>query len=286
MTPSSFDRAPESVGNIVLLEHVNVTQTDQRVTAVFWLQGLGFTRDPYMHVSDGNMWVNIGRQQIHSPTRPPQVLRGTIGVLMPDLAVARAGLAAIGSKLAGTRFAWHDQGNVIDATCPWGNHVRCHAPQPRFGPMRLGIPYVQVPVARGSAAGIARFYEQIMRAPVRLETAAGLASAHVCAGAHQEIIYRETDAEIAAYDGHHIALYVADFAGPHAELKRRGLISEESDQWQYRFEKIVDPDSGAHLFTLEHEVRSLTHPMFARPLVNRNPLQQQGAYTPGQDAFF
>lgn len=285
-TTPQFDRARESVGNIVLLEHVNVTQNDQRPTTVFWLEGLGFTRDPYMHVSDGNMWVNIGRQQIHSPTRPPQVLRGIVGVVMPDLAVARAGLARIGGKLEGTRFAWQDRGEVIDATCPWGNQIRCHAPQQRFGPMRLGIPYVELPVPRGSAAGIARFYEQIMQAPARLQHADGLATVHVNVGAHQEIIYRETDEPIAPYDGHHIALYVADFGRPQAELRRRGLISEESDQWQYRFEKIVDPESGEHLFTLEHEVRSLTHPLFARPLVNRNPLQQQGAYTPGQDAFF
>ena len=290
-----FDRTHESVGNIVLLEHVNVTQNDQRPTSIFWLQGLGCTRDPYMHVSDGNMWINIGRQQIHSPTNRPQVLRGQVGVVMPDFEIARAGLASIGQKLDGTRFAWDDQGDVIDATCPWGNRIRCHAPQARFGPMRLGIPYVELPVARGAAAGIARFYQQILQAPARLEAVAGVASdaaagglqaAHVCAGAHQEIIYRETDAPIAPYDGHHIALYVADFARTHAELQRHGLISEESDQWQYRFEKIVDPDSGAHLFTLEHEVRSLTHPMFGRPLVNRNALQRQRPYLPGQDAFF
>ena len=285
-TTPQFDRAHESTGNIVLLEHVNVTQNDQRLASIFWLQGLGFTRDPYMHVTDVNMWINIGRQQVHSPTRAPQVLRGVVGVVMPDLEIARTGLAGIGKKLDGTRFAWTDHGDAIDATCPWGNQVRIHAPQARFGPMRLGMPYVELPVPRGAAAGIAKFYEQIIDAPARLETTDGSAAAHINAGAQQQIIYRETDAEIAPYDGHHIALYVADFDGPHAELKKRGLISEESDQWQYRFEKIIDPDSGAHLFTLEHEVRSLTHPMFGRPLVNRNPLQGQRSYQTGQDAFF
>ena len=286
MTTNQFDRARESIGNIVLLEHVNVTQTDQRVTTVFWLEGFGLTRDPYMHVSDGNMWVNIGRQQIHSPTRAPQVLRGTIGVVVPDLALVRAGLAGIGKKLEGTRFAWRDLGDALEATCPWGNRIACHAPQPRFGPMRLGIPYVELPVPRGVAEGIARFYEQVMFAPARLERTGDSSAAHINFGAHQEVIYRETDAAIAAYDGHHIAVYVADFARPHAELGRRNLITEESDPWQYRFQDIVDPETGKQLFTLEHEVRSLTHPLFGRPLVNRNPLQQQRAYTPGQDAFF
>ena len=286
--PSQLDRAAESVGNIALLEHVNVTQNDQRLAMVFWLQGLGFTRDPYMHVSDTNMWINIGRQQVHTPRGTPQVLRGVVGVVMPDLAIARTGLTGIGKKLEGTRFAWEDRGDVIDVTCPWGNQIRCHAAQERFGPMRLGLPYVELPVPRGAADGIARFYRRIMGAPARLDMADGFAAAHVRAGAQQQIIYRETDADLAAYDGHHIAIYVADFEGPHARLLEHKLVSEESDAWQYRFEQIVDPDTGAHLFSLEHEVRSLTHPMFARPLVNRNPLQGLAAsrYHPGRDAFF
>ena len=56
-----------------------------------------------------------------------------------------------------------------------------------------------------------------------------------------------------------------------ARLMERGLVTEESNQYQYRFRDIVDLDSGKHLFTIEHEVRSITHPMYPRPLVNRNP---------------
>jgi hypothetical protein len=37
------------------------------------------------------------------------------------------------------------------------------------------------------------------------------------------------------------------------------------------FTDLVDLDCGKILFTVEHEVRSATHPMFMRPLVNRNP---------------
>jgi hypothetical protein len=36
---------------------------------------------------------------------------------------------------------------------------------------------------------------------------------------------------------------------------------------------------------LEHEVRSLTHPLYARPLVNRNPAQSNREYGRGHDAF-
>jgi hypothetical protein len=36
---------------------------------------------------------------------------------------------------------------------------------------------------------------------------------------------------------------------------------------------------------LEHEVRSVTNPLFARPLVNRNPDQTNTSYVPGYDAM-
>ena len=88
-----------------------------------------------------------------------------------------------------------------------------------------------------------------------------------------------------AYDGHHIQIYVADFAGPHRRLGERGLVTEESDQHQYRFADIVDLASGKALFTIEHEVRSMRHPLYARPLVNRNPEQTNRAYMPGRDAY-
>jgi hypothetical protein len=88
------------------------------------------------------------------------------------------------------------------------------------------------------------------------------------------------------YDGHHIAVYVADFAGPHRFLRMRGLVTEESDQHQYRFKDLVDPESGARLFEIEHEIRSLTHPMWGRPFVNRNPAQTQRNYRRGRDAFY
>jgi hypothetical protein len=32
---------------------------------------------------------------------------------------------------------------------------------------------------------------------------------------------------------------------------------------------IVDPKTNKKLFSIEHEVRSLKHPMYRRPLVNR-----------------
>ncbi len=279
---AKFDRAGESVGNIVLLEHVNLRQDDQRIAGLFYVGGLGLTRDPYLHVIDVNMWFNCGRNQFHMPTGNPHRLRGVIGVVVPDLDQLAARLESVKAKLAGTRFEFARPGDVVEATCPWGNRFRIHAPHPRFGDRRLAIPYVELTVPKGTAAGIVGFYEEIMAAPARLDGGA----AHACVGPHQELIYRETDGPIPDYDGHHVAIYVADFAGPHRKLVERGLVFEESDPWQYRFKELVDPDSGKPLFTLEHEVRSLTHPLFGRPLINRNPAQTQRSYTPGQDAFY
>ena len=85
------------------------------------------------------------------------------------------------------------------------------------------------------------------------------------------------------FRSHHIQIYIADFSGPHRWLNERGLVTEESDQYQYRFKDIVDPASSKLLFTIEHEVRSITHPLYARPLVNRNPVQTNRNYAPGYD---
>ena len=78
-------------------------------------------------------------------------------------------------------------------------------------------------------------------------------------------------------------IYVVNFSGPHKRLGERGLVNREDNQFQYRFRDITDLDSGKHLFTIEHEVRSLTHPMCLRPLVNRNPEQTARNYANGYD---
>jgi hypothetical protein len=58
----------------------------------------------------------------------------------------------------------------------------------------------------------------------------------------------------------------------------------ETDEHEYRFIRIVDARDGT-LCALEHEVRSMRHPLYGRPLVNRNPAQSNRAYVPGRDAF-
>ena len=95
----------------------------------------------------------------------------------------------------------------------------------------------------------------------------------------------ETDKKIPEFDGHHLQVYVDDFGAPHKKLQKLDLITEESDRCQYRFEDIVDLDTGKVLFQIEHEIRSMTHPLYARPLVNRNPAQTNRNYIMGGDAW-
>jgi hypothetical protein len=77
----------------------------------------------------------------------------------------------------------------------------------------------------------------------------------------------------------------ANFSRPYGVLKKHGRITEEVRSHQFRFQDIVDPDTGKVMFELEHEVRSLCHAMYHRVLVNRDPEQSQRRYTRGRDAL-
>jgi hypothetical protein len=280
-----YDRTAEDLGNVVHLEHVNLKIPDQRLATLFYITGLGLTRDPYMMTSVDNMWVNIGRSQFHLPTGAPMVLRGVTGIVAPERESLLNRLARVRKELAGTRFDFHEYDSYVEAVCPWGNRVRCHAPDARFGRIMLGMPYVEFETSPGSAEGIVRFYRQILDTPAVVAVEGNSRIARVSVGIGQDLLFRETDRPLAPYDGHHIQVYVADFSGPHRRLLERGLVTEESDQHQYRFKDIIDLDSGETLFTIEHEVRSMRHPLYARPLVNRNPVQSNIAYAPGHDAW-
>jgi len=286
-----YDRDAQAVGNIVHLEHFNVCIPDQRLATLFYVVGLGGTRDPYLFMGFENMWVNFGRTQCHLPSRavPPrtEVLRGTVGLVVPSLAELKKRLEHAGSEMkrvvpeANTKFSWQEKNGVVETTCPWGNRVRCHAPAPEFGNIELGIAYVDFDVPMGTAEGIARFYNEVMRAPARFEKN----RTSVSIGRHQRLYFTETAKPLPEYDNHHIQVYIADFATPYHWLKERDLITMETDPDEWRFQWIVDPKDGRKLFQIEHETRSMKHRLFNRPLVNRNHGITNMTYVHGQDAF-
>lgn len=281
--PPIFDRSTEDVGNIVEFGHVNLRVPDQQQALIFYVMGLGLTRDPYLVTGVDNAWINVGTCQFHLPVGPAQRLRGVVGLVMEDLEALQARLSAITRRLQGTQFAFERHGATeLRVRCPWGNRIHVHAPDAaRFGAMVLGMPAVQLDAPPGSADGIARFYAQVMGARVERPSAG---TVRVPIGLGESLVFTETDQPLPAYDGHHIQVAVADFSGVHRRLLQHGLITEESNQSQYRFVDIVDPDSGAVLLALEHEVRSMRHPMYARALVNRDPGITNSRYATGHEA--
>ncbi len=286
-----YDRAQEDVGNIVHLEHFNCVIDDQRFALLFYVVGLGGTRDPYIFPGLENIWLNFGRTQVHMPSRsvPPRSerLRGTAGFVVPSLEELGKRLDYAGKEMKRviperkTFFSWEKKDRCIEATDPWGTRVRCHAPSPEFGPTELGLVYVDFDVPPGTAEGIARFYREVMKAPARADAE----RATVPVGKNQKLFFTETAKPLPEYDGHHIQIYIADFSTPYAWLKARGLVSLETDAHEWRFQWIVDPKDGRRLFQVEHEVRSMKHPLFNRPLVNRNPAITNTRYVAGHDAF-
>ncbi|MEZ5261729.1 MAG: hypothetical protein R2755_08125 [Acidimicrobiales bacterium] len=173
-------------------------------------------------------------------------------------------------------------------TCPWGNRLRVHEADERLGgAFGAAAGHALRRARRGARCGDR--HRPLLRRAARRTRIAGRSGGARCAtvrvGTAQALHFTETDRPLPDYDGHHIAVYLANFSGPYAALRERGLISMETNESEYRFQDIVDPDGGAVLFRLEHEVRSMRHPMFGRELVNRNATQSLSRYRAGADAF-
>ena len=113
MPTQPYNRATGDVGNILSMEHVNVTVPDQSLATLFYVNGLGFTRDPYIDFGPYNVWVNVGRQQFHLPTATAQVLRGRTGIVMPEIEGLIERLSRIGKRLSNTAFSFAQRKNWV-----------------------------------------------------------------------------------------------------------------------------------------------------------------------------
>ncbi|HXW40294.1 MAG TPA: hypothetical protein VEK75_03775 [Xanthobacteraceae bacterium] len=281
-----FDRAAQDIGNIVNIGHVNVCITDQHLATHYYVTGLGLTRDPFLNTGATNMWINVGMSQFHLPMGKPDTVRGVVGLVIPDRAALLDRLTRMRNALKDTKFDFRESNDRVETVCPWGNRIDVHTPAvEEFGRVQLGMPYVRFDVRPGTADGIARFYREVLHAPADVtKNGAGL-EARVQVGEKQYFYFRETDAPEAPYDRAHVQIYITDFSGPHRRLLQLGLITTEDNDYQYRFKDIIDLDTRAVLFTIEHETRSQTNPMYGRPLVNRNPAQTNMDYKPGHDSM-
>ena len=154
MTKPVYDRTVEDLGNVVELGHVNVTVPDQRLATAFYVSGLGLTRDPYLMTSIDNMWINVGRAQFHLPLRPPQVVRGVTGLVLPDLESLMRRLHGAQKHLADTKFSFRETNDAVETTCPWGKPHPLPCPRCRtLQPDRAGHALCRVRRARRLVAG-------------------------------------------------------------------------------------------------------------------------------------
>ena len=236
-----WNRALESPGNSVELQHVNLRVPDQTKATAFYISALGLTRDPYLVVGVDNMWANAGVSQFHLPTGPAQVLRGTTGLVLPDRAQLLHRLQAAKRWLDGTQYGFAEHADHVAITCPGQPH-----PRPCAGcrPLRPHQPrHALCRVRRG--AGHRRRHRPVLPADRPGPGQPRGRRAKVLVAPGQYLTFRETDRSLPAYDGHHIQLAFVDFGGVHARLAERGLISQEDSQHQYRFIKLVDPDTAS-----------------------------------------
>lgn len=288
MTDTRYDRSTQDVGNLLGLEHVNLVMPDRDIADRFYVSALGFTRDPYADLGlFGTTWFNLGGQQLHIGLGgAPQVFRGVIGLVVPDPDLVAERLERLIGRfepVAASQAACVAEGDGYLVTGPWGNRFRIHGPD-HLAVTSQGLPYVEVTTGPGTAAGIAAFYDQVFGAATHVDDHNGMPRAVVDVGRSQHLYFVETEQPIADYDGHHIAVYLHNFSRPYDWLLERELITMEANDHEYRFVEIVDPESGQVCAELEHEVRSMYHPMFGRGLVNRHPEQGVGLrHQPGHD---
>jgi hypothetical protein len=262
--------APET-GALLHFEHVNLRVPDHRAATLFFVEGLGLTRDPYRMVGVRNMWVNVGTQQFHLPIGEPTPLPGVVGLVVPDVERVERQLDRVGRELKDTAFEVAREGAELLTTTPWGHRIRvaAAAAEARFP---LALAYVEFWAAPGTAEGIGGFYRECLQCPVESRPVDGDPAVWVTVGPRQTFRFRERPGGGPVASTNHVAVYLTRYRAIYAELERRGCVMEPDADEQFRFARITDPRTGGELFRFEHEMRSLHHPDFLRPLANRTPV--------------
>jgi len=291
-----YDFNSQDVSNIIYLEHINLAEPDQMTSMVFYVEGLGLTRDPYAPENSATMWINIGDSQIHVAKYDiPQVLAGHIGLVTPSISLIIQRLKNIENHklMKDTKFSWKIKdsfkkdlvpkeysGKVIHVTCPWGNKFRIYEHSIQFGAHQLAIYYVLHHCSLNTSHSIAQFYQKYFQAPVTLVPAQKMA--HVTVGPNQRLIFLEQDNfRNENYTNYHIAIYLSDYSQTYHRFSADKLLFiqhrfndkcdtlEDALKWkQFRTKEIINEHKEV-ILSFEHEVRSLHHHYFRRPLINR-----------------
>ena len=259
---------PGDLGNVISLDHVNFRVSDQRLATLFYLEGLGLTRDPYRMTGTGNMWVNIGAQQFHLPTTEPTPFPGVVGLAVPSLDAVRKRLKQVAPKLKGTDVTWKDGKTAIATTDPWGRRIRLHPAGRLPTLMNLALVYVELWAPKGSAAAIGQFYEQVLEVPVQRNGGA----VSVTMGPHQTMRFVESPEAPGDAHNNHVAVYLTRYRRVYARMSELRILMEKDRYEQFRFNCILNLKTGNSVMKFEHEMRSLYHGDYGRPLVNRGDI--------------
>ncbi|MEM7463583.1 MAG: hypothetical protein AAF362_12995 [Pseudomonadota bacterium] len=271
-----FGATNPEIGGIVHLDHVNFETPDHEMATIFYINGLGLTRDPYRRADEQNMGINVGLQQFHLPRRGEQTppFHGVVGLVVPEIAGIKKRLDLLEElgKFKGTPYHWEEQNKSVLLTSPFGVQFQLHQADtiPFLRP--LGIAYVDISVPPDTADGIAKFYVQIARAPVDVIDAEGSKSAVISAGPFQQIRFVERDQADYSTHSMHISYHATNYNELRESVAAHGSLMGAGQGEVFFFDKLFDPDTGDVIFTINNEVRSIYHPDFMRPLVNRWPL--------------
>mmetsp|Transcript_32931 Transcript_32931/g.102053 ORF Transcript_32931/g.102053 Transcript_32931/m.102053 type:complete len:219 (+) Transcript_32931:302-958(+) len=119
---------------LLWLEHVNIVVGRRDLAERFYFEeGLGCFTDPAKPRTPGakgTMWANLGSQQFHlaeeADDDPPQAVRGSIGLALPDVDAACARLERLAAEVPSVNVERHSDARFT-ATCPWGNVFHCYA---------------------------------------------------------------------------------------------------------------------------------------------------------------
>ena len=260
------------IGAVTHFEHVNFSVPDQGPAMLFFCEGLGFTRDPARMVGTRNMWINAGRQQFHMPRGEAIPFPGEVGVSVKDIKRVHRNMKRIARELKGTEFSIKEVGKTLTCTSPWGHVLRVHQAGQLSGRMPQAISYVNFWVPVGTAKTIADLYEKMVYAPTEVAKRGKHAMAVVTVGANQHFHFIERPDYEPVDHPNHVAIYVTRYREMYRQFKAKKMLMRPDVEEQFRFEKIFNPRSGKIVFSFEHEVRSLYHPDYLKPLTNRVPV--------------
>lgn len=136
----------------------------------------------------------------------------------------------------------------------------------------LGMSHLTLYCAPERAAKICAFYNHFFLASAYTSTdpETGEPACVVPVGHGQYLRYTESSGgPLPAYDGHHIAVYVQDFAALYTRLAARGLhwdnprfpqftyasLEDALRHQEFRIKNLVDPATNETVYELEHEIR-------------------------------